>query len=452
MLRLLRASAVVLSTTAAFAVGRAQATTASTTAFPVLQPEFHGVREPLRLVQIQVIMRHGDRTPISDVGADVPAQARKWAGRMLLAVTPRNWTEMNVVLREYGCVLKSATPQGTRKEDSLSFLERIDNGQLTTLGADKLVDFGRSLGHYLSTTGLLASDSGDRPDSVRDHLTLSSTMFRRTVLSVACVARGLLEVLEGPAAAEPALPLVPIAVPPSVADELLFVNSRGCARLVELFREQASSADVATMIVAGHEAQRAELDAVLKQLNAGLPDGQTEARTSDLFDAAMCRLSHGDGMSELGLNATLWHSLQTLVWRKWALRYRNPELGRLAIGRLVNRICTTMNSFAVNSGAVAVGPRVVISCGHDSTLVPLLCVMNVEGAEAWPAYGSSLTFELYRGTTSLEYYVRVLYDGVPVRVLHASSELLSLEEFRARTRGLIPHNFAVECRTLASRL
>lgn len=94
---------------------------------------------------------------------------------------------------------------------------------------------------------------------------------------------------------------------------------------------------------------------------------------------------------------------------------------------------TFMNSFTMSAATVATLPllrhsiygmmrevvdkkdeakKFILSMSHDTTMAQLLVALGIQ--EKWVAYASRLVFELWKSSASSSYYVRVLFDGVPL--------------------------------------
>ena len=94
--------------------------------------------------------------------------------------------------------------------------------------------------------------------------------------------------------------------------------------------------------------------------------------------------------------------------------------------------------------------KMVVFAGHDTTLMPLLCVLGTPGKDfenKWPDYASFIVFEIFKkketkeehggfssvraegaGNTSPSgLYVRVLYNGKPLVLQSCGRELIPVE-------------------------
>jgi acid phosphatase len=128
-----------------------------------------------------------------------------------------------------------------------------------------------------------------------------------------------------------------------------------------------------------------------------------------------------------------------VAWR-WFENLGHPILAKAAMSKFANKLIDDMrrmvnedkvvggttNSVAaaspdhINKDAV---PRLCIYSAHDSTLIGLLCVLQLERPTVWPEYGSALKVELLRedkktaanGGDDIKYWVRFSLNGEVLR-------------------------------------
>jgi acid phosphatase len=137
-----------------------------------------------------------------------------------------------------------------------------------------------------------------------------------------------------------------------------------------------------------------------------------------------------------------------VAWR-WFENLGHPILAKAAMTKFTNVLIDTMRR-RVNEDKVVVGgttnsvvaaaslpdhihehvvPRLCIYSAHDSTLIGLLCVLQLERPMVWPEYGSALKVELLRedkettavaknnggGDDDIKYWVRFSLNGEVLR-------------------------------------
>ena len=88
------------------------------------------------------------------------------------------------------------------------------------------------------------------------------------------------------------------------------------------------------------------------------------------------------------------------------------ELTSLSIGPFLNELADRMNDHITDQNQTLKHKPFELYFGHDSTLIPLLCALRVtKQVQEWPGVGSGIEFELYKQTSTNNYYVKMLYNG-----------------------------------------
>lgn len=112
---------------------------------------------------------------------------------------------------------------------------------------------------------------------------------------------------------------------------------------------------------------------------------------------------------------------------------------KLSIGRFVRLLLDDMNDF-VQEGKKS--RKIRIYSGHDTTIIPLLNVLQIYNQVAsnsdttWPPFASNVIFELYRDVITQQRYVRVVYNWEVVSLPRQSrhhgyddNSMMSLSDF-----------------------
>jgi hypothetical protein len=101
------------------------------------------------------------------------------------------------------------------------------------------------------------------------------------------------------------------------------------------------------------------------------------------------------------------------AWR-WFESLRHPRLAFLAMNRMTSRMIDAMHRHDKE-------PPVIIYSGHDSTLIGLLSAFRLELPSVWPEYGSYLKIELMEDVTpgdgEKEHVVRFSLNGNVLRCI-----------------------------------
>lgn len=114
------------------------------------------------------------------------------------------------------------------------------------------------------------------------------------------------------------------------------------------------------------------------------------------------------------------------AWR-WFESLRHPRLAYLAMNPMVSRIIDAMHQHETE-------PPVIIYSAHDSTLIGLLCGFRLEQPSVWPEYGSYLKMELLEVETvgadinnGKEHVVRFSLNGSLLRSMWDKDEAPMME-------------------------
>jgi len=81
------------------------------------------------------------------------------------------------------------------------------------------------------------------------------------------------------------------------------------------------------------------------------------------------------------------------AWR-WFENLRHPELSKLAMDVMVNKLLDNM--YQCHDNIDGTMPSLYIYSAHDSTLIGLLCAFELDNPSKWPEYASCLKIELLR--------------------------------------------------------
>ena len=101
------------------------------------------------------------------------------------------------------------------------------------------------------------------------------------------------------------------------------------------------------------------------------------------------------------------------AWR-WFQSLRHPRMAYLAMQPMMSRIVKAMHHYEKE-------PPVIVYSAHDSTLIGLLCGFRLEQPSVWPEYGSYIKIELLEvetvGQEEKEHVVRFSLNGSLLRSL-----------------------------------
>eukprot|EP00897_Mesotaenium_endlicherianum_P008688 jgi/Mesen1/7848/ME000042S07291 len=341
---------------------------------------------PLKLLQVQVLFRHGDRSPMP-LGTPTAEEAARWESRL------------------------QARPEGLPEQHLSRGLE-YPFGQLTQKGAQQAFALGKQLRERYGELLGPPLESGD--------VRIRATSFPRTYLTGHYVLGGVL-------GSQEAAVRVPIGVR-DVKDENLFNNDH-CARGQVLWGTawRQLSRPPPHMQEIGWRSQHPHL----KQAMAAAFNIDAEKKFPWVLaiDNVDCRHQHGDALPA-GVTPEDIQQVRKWLAHDYRSVFATQEACQLAMGPLLDELVTTMEHAIVtpavaggasgksNGGSPGEGarcPLLALYSGHDATLMPLAAALGVE-LDTWPPYASAMCFELWASSDNAQHFVRVLYNGKEVRL------------------------------------
>jgi len=397
----------------------------------------------LRLRQVLVVHRHGDRSPITPMKDE-----DYWAATL---PTPR---VLDGIAK--GTTLVRPPEGGPKKHGAVG---RGPFGQLTMMGLLQMVGLGErlkeELEHYQHTDDddemesqfvnrgrLFTSEKPLHPSRVK----VMSTDFPRTVQSVQALLTGLFPDLNDDAPIEIDLQhtnayFIPDPQPRQFAKQLsLESHLSKRPHLLEKEEKLKELAHRVTDALEDHLGDGAkgvsfgigeEKDAVGSQEVSRQP--LAWAQLAEILVCLQSRELLPSTLSEEDVQAVSKH----VAWR-WFENLRHPVLAKSAMWKFADRLVNNMqHRVEVDdeqhdrhkaSTEIIVreeyeqecieDPWLCIYSAHDSTLIGLLCVLQLEQPSEWPEYGSALKIELIReeedgtGNTTTDGRTKVLQNWV----------------------------------------
>lgn len=363
----------------------------------------------LDLQLVQVLLRHGERSPVSArfQNAGLPAfwpycAAVKQLKSAVLdgSVAPAQFStlEWKRRLEAFGPHDEPVVATGPRGE-----LDAIcDMGMLTDKGRETTFALGTRLRRlYVDQLGFLPAALSNA-----DSLYLRATPIPRALESLQEVLQGLY----------PAHARAPDLPPPSIltralADETLFPNDSTCRRFAALSRAFAQR-------TADRWNETEEMAYLNKLYGKWMPEGSPRVavdgrpRLSGIMDTINSTLAHGP---ETRLPKPFYDQkardiVEKIGVEEWYSGYKeSTEYRALGIGALMGDIVSRMVGSAERSTAdgeyeVARHPqkgeatpiRFGLSGCHDTTLAGVLASLGAFDTDKWPPYTSHIAIEMFR--------------------------------------------------------
>lgn len=348
----------------------------------------------LQLQQVQVLLRHGERTPVSSrfqnagLAPNWPycEAARRLSSPILTLPDSSSWDTLQWkrTLETFSSNDAPALVTGPKGE-----VEAICKpGELTDRGRSTTLALGHRLRH------LYVDQLGFMPNTLQntDGIYLRATPIPRALESLQQAFSGLYPADKR----SPNFP-PPTIVQRSPADETLYPNEGGCKRFAQLAKAFAERA-----------AQRWNDTDDMKYLNkvlgkwmpASSPKVAVDShpRLSGIMDTINATKAHGPDtkLPKEFYDEKALSNIDKIVVEEWFAGYEeSKEYRMLGIGALMGDIVGRMVE-STKGGASSV--RLALSGCHDTTLAGALCSLGAFKGEKWPPFTSHIAFELFRNS------------------------------------------------------
>ncbi|KAF7709276.1 lysophosphatidic acid phosphatase type 6 [Silurus meridionalis] len=346
---------------------------------------------------VQVLFRHGARTPLKSIPDVLEAH---WVPELLEIP---DHTKIDYVVTDLHGGPRPSSPV----EDSYRARTLVGGtypGQLTTLGMQQLYDLGLRLrSRYIQDMAFLSSSFSNKEVYIR------STNIVRTIESAKCLVAGLFQ--------QQQTDTVPILT--EVAEkEILYPNYHGC-KLLKLisgsrWAESSTLPDIAS-----------DLQSLQSVLGVG-PHQRLDF--IQIRDDMVAREAHS-----LPCPAALdsWRTkveerAVDMIWHIY--EPSNRENIQLCVGPILHTLLTNMET-KVRGHASDPDRKLFLYSVHDTTLMPCLMALGVFDMR-WPPYAADITLELYQHRHNKQHYVKISYIGQDQKIPSCSDVYCPLGEFK----------------------
>lgn len=387
-------------------------------------------RRTFKLIQVQLIHRHGDRSPITPMKDE-----KYWLGTLPSQTILDKMAEGTTVKRH----------DGVAKGSNHAANGRGPFGKLSQLGLLQMVEVGSRIraelhlddeededevhydedGHiHLQKGKIFTRKEPIHPSKIR----VRSTDFSRTLQSVQALIVGLFpdglpDGTEIEIDARHTDSMIPDPQPRASKEQVemeKLLNKRQ-----HLLDKEAEMKDLAHKV---SKELKSFIAADASSVSFGIGEESNTKQEerplswSQLSEIMTCLKVRGllpKSISDEDYQTTTSHS----AW-KWFENLRHPKLAFLAMKPFMNVIMNTMHqgreqsastnkSVSTNNDESA---TFYIYSGHDSSLIGLMCAFRLQQPSEWPEYGSYLKIELFEAVpndteTEAEYFVRFSLNG-----------------------------------------
>ncbi|KAJ3592363.1 hypothetical protein NHX12_007490 [Muraenolepis orangiensis] len=352
---------------------------------------------PYELKLVQVLFRHGARTPLKSIPDILEAQ---WVPSLL---DPPAHTRIDYVVTDLQGGPQPPMPveDGYRKN---TLTGGTFPGQLTTVGMQQLYELGERLRkRYVEEVSFLS------PVFSTTEVYVRSTNIVRTIESAKCLVAGLFKQQQNGT--------VPILTTSAVSENL-YPNYIGCKLLkVMAGHRWAESATVPDIV--------ADLQRV--QSSLGISANQ---RVDFILirDDLVAREAHGLPYPPV---LDTWRSTveqRAVDMMCHIFQPSKRENLQLCVGPLLHMLMGNMEE-KLQGTAAEPDRKLFLYSAHDTTLIPCLMALGLFDMR-WPPYGADITLELHQHKQTKEAFVKVSYIGKDQLVPGCSGVYCPVQEFK----------------------
>nr|POE86604.1 putative acid phosphatase spbc4.06 [Quercus suber] len=363
----------------------------------------------LELTQVQVLLRHGERTPVSPRFQDAGLQPH-WplcqAARRLKNVVMASMSEDDA--QRWGDLVWRRQLERLGKGDVAQLRRSSEQeaegicqpGELTDLGRQTTLQLGQRLRSlYVGQLGFLPDNLASDVKDIDSIIRLRSTPIPRALESVQQAFVGLYP----PSTRSPSS--IPVVVTRSMQEETLFPNESACPRFAELsaaFAERAASL----------WNDSPEMEYINRKIGKWMPQGKngvpsriavnSHPRLSGIMDSINATLAHersvvgkrGVSLPKEFYDNDVRKNIDRICTEEWFGGYQNSsEYRKLGIGALVGDLTQNMIENCKSPGF-----KMAMAGCHDTTLASVLTSLGAfdVAKDKWPNFTSSIALEVFR--------------------------------------------------------
>uniref|UniRef100_A0AAY4D7E4 Lysophosphatidic acid phosphatase type 6 n=1 Tax=Denticeps clupeoides TaxID=299321 RepID=A0AAY4D7E4_9TELE len=376
---------------------------------------------PYELRLVQVLFRHGARTPLKSIPGVLEAE---WAPN-LLHVPPH--TQVEYVVTD----LQGGPRPPAPIEDSYRAHKLTGGtfpGQLTTVGMQQLYDLGMRLRkRYILEVPFLTNTYTPKEVYVR------STNIVRTIESAKCLVAGLFQQKQ-----TGILPIVTV----EAEQEILYPNYHGC----NLLRKRSGHRWAESVTLPEIAADLQNIQNAL-----GIPDNK---RVDFILirDDMVARETHGLPYPSELVNWKGKVEQRAIDMICHIYEPSRRENLQLCVGPLLHKLLNNMEE-KLQSSSPEPDRKLFLYSVHDTTLMPCLMALGIFDMK-WPPYAADITLELLQHRTTQEAFVKVFYLGQEQKIPGCSDALCPLAEFQKAMSAytLSSESYKSLCNSAESRL